>query len=354
MIGYEELVQRMNNAYTEKTGIVPDEASDTGIRFRVLAGEVYNLLADLEWLQQSLTPQTAVGEQLDKLAQNGGLERVQAAHAAGRIKFTNNGSSMFGTVLPAGTRCTTAGTPPVLVETLEEADLPTSAGGSTEVAAQAVETGPGGNLPAGAVTALVNPNSYIQSVTNTVAFSGGRSVETDDQLRKRLLEKYKQQSNGANPAFYWQLALQQDGVASASVETAAPAKGEVTVWLAGKGAAASDSTVQNVQKVMEEKRELNVKVHVYPAKTASVSVSVAVASRDGTSPDTVKTAVQETIRNDFQSLKVGETVTETQLCAQIYGTGLINEAKLETGISFPDKSPDTLVVLNGEPEVSFL
>ncbi|QNO17935.1 baseplate J/gp47 family protein [Caproicibacterium amylolyticum] len=345
MISYDELVQRMNTAYEKQAGFVPDEASDTGVRFRVLAGEIYSLLTDLAWLKQSLLPQTAAGEQLDKLAQEQGLGRLQAAHAKGSVQFTAMGGSVVQAVLPAGTRCTTGGENPVLVETLEELQLPVEAGKTVSVQAQAVSAGAVGNVLAAAVTALTAANSFVSAVTNPQAFTGGRDAETDEQLRARLLQQDTQQNNGANPAFYRQLAEQQEGVFSASVQTATPAAGEVTVWLAGVGAQVADSTVQQVQKVLEAARELNVQVHVYPAKIVPLKLSFVVQEKEGQLKTVAQQAVRKAVQNSFSSLRVGETLCETQLYAQIYNTGAVQSVKLLSNTTFPTASEDTLVTL---------
>lgn len=345
MISYDELVQRMNTAYVKQTGFVPNEASDTAVRFRVLAGEVYSLLTNLEWLKQSLLPQTAVGEQLDKLAQEQGLNRAAAACAQGKLQFTITQDAIVPAVLPIGMRCTTDGNNPVLVETLEELRLPIEAGKAAFIKAKTVETGAAGNVAAGAVTVLVTANPYVASVTNPQAFTGGRDAQTDSQLREQLLELGKQQSNGTNLAFYRQLAEQQAGVTSAYVQAAVPAAGEVTVWLAGSGTAVSDAVVQQVQQVMDEARELNVKVHVYPAKTTPVAVAVIVQEKDGQSESAVSDAVRQVVQSGFAALKVGETVNAAQVCAWGYNTGLVQNITVKSSTSFPQADADMLVTL---------
>ncbi|WOC32146.1 MULTISPECIES: baseplate J/gp47 family protein [Caproicibacterium] len=345
MISYEELVQRMNTAYAKETGFAPDAASDTAIRFRVLAGEVYNLLTDLAWLKQSLLPQTAVGGQLDKLAQEHGLQRAQAAQAQGSLQFTTAQDVPFAVVLSAGTQCTTGGENPVLVETLEELRLPVRGGQTAVVQARAVKSGPAGNLAAGAVNALVTANTYVASVTNPQGFSGGRDAQTDSQLRKQLLELGQQQSNGTNLAFYRRLAQQAAGVSSVSVQAVTPAAGEVTVWLAAAGVAAPEEVVQRVQKSMEKARELNVQVHVYPAKTAPVTVAVTMRAKDGQEAIAAAETVRSAVRTGFSGLQIGETPSAAQVCTWIYSTGVVQEAVLQADTVFPAAAADTLVTL---------
>jgi uncharacterized phage protein gp47/JayE len=351
MTGYEELVQHMEQEYAAQTGMLPDEASDTGVRFRVLAGEIYNLLTGVEWLKQSLVPQTATGKQLDYLAQEHGLERRPETHAQGVVRFTSKGSNLFPITLPTGTRCCTNGQPAVYVELLEGTEVPIAAGAVVDAKAQAVESGPGGNLPAGAVVKLAESNDGIRAVTNFAAFTGGRSAETDEKLRVRLMERGRMQSNGGNVAFYRELALQQTGVTSVSVQPITPGKGEVTLWLAAEGAPASDEAVQAVQEKLEQMRELNVSVHVFPAKTIPVKISVTVQPREGQDKSAVQSAAQKAIADSFLTLEVGQAVTQAGLCSAVYHTGMVSEVTIPQNLTFPAAAADTLPVLDGQAVV---
>ena len=46
---YEEILGRMQGTFEELAGYPADDASDIGIRLRVLAGEVYSLTAAMDW-----------------------------------------------------------------------------------------------------------------------------------------------------------------------------------------------------------------------------------------------------------------------------------------------------------------
>ena len=76
MESYNNILARMNNAYKDTTGYTPDEYSDTGIRMRILAGEVFNLCSNIDWLKKQLFATTAEGEYLDYHAEERGLKRI--------------------------------------------------------------------------------------------------------------------------------------------------------------------------------------------------------------------------------------------------------------------------------------
>lgn len=54
----------------------------------------------------------------------------------------------------------------------------------------------------------------IRACTNPDAFSGGDDAESDDSLRRRLLDTYHRLPNGANTAYYEQTALSYAAVAA--------------------------------------------------------------------------------------------------------------------------------------------
>ena len=64
MESYEEILERMKNKFTELSGSNVNDDSDIGIRMKVLAGEIFSLQNNVNWLKNQMFAQTAVGEQL--------------------------------------------------------------------------------------------------------------------------------------------------------------------------------------------------------------------------------------------------------------------------------------------------
>ena len=78
MDSYEEILQRMEEAYEQKSGCKVADVSEVGLRMRVLAGELYRLETSLDWLERQAFPQTASGEQLDLHGAQRGVIRGEA------------------------------------------------------------------------------------------------------------------------------------------------------------------------------------------------------------------------------------------------------------------------------------
>ncbi len=106
---YEEILSRMQEKFAELAGYPADEASDIGIRLRVLAGEIYSLTASMNWLEQQLFAQTAQGELLDLRAQERGIKRRAAQAASGVLLFSRAKPLWYRAVIDKGTVCAVPG-----------------------------------------------------------------------------------------------------------------------------------------------------------------------------------------------------------------------------------------------------
>ena len=205
MESYEQLTGRMYRSFEELAGYSPDDASDLGIRMKVLAGEVYSALASLEYLKGQLSLSTASGAQLTALAAEYGLTRKPAQKAQGVLRFSIGEDGWYSITIPRGSVCTTADGAVNFVTT-QEAVL---AAGSRYVLvpAAAEQAGRAGNVRAGTVVVLVSQPVGIEQVTNLEAFSGGAEEESDEHLRGRLLKLLRDPPRSANAAFYRELCL---------------------------------------------------------------------------------------------------------------------------------------------------
>ena len=52
MDSFEQILQRMEAEYEEKSGGKVEDVSEVGLRLRVLAGELHRLGASLDWLER--------------------------------------------------------------------------------------------------------------------------------------------------------------------------------------------------------------------------------------------------------------------------------------------------------------
>ena len=314
----------MNGKFTELAGYSPDDASDVGIRMKVLAGEIYSVSCAVDWLRRQTFYQTAEGNELELRAQERGLSRGQPVAAVGTLRFGRSTPLWFNAAVPAGTVCSTAGSSPVRYVTAEEATLPQGSL-SVDVPARAETGGGAGNAQPGTVTVMVTPPASIESVTNPTAFAGGEDSETDESLRARLLLSCSGPSNGTNAAWYRETAMKHGGVHSVQVVPRADGDGTVAVYLGGKGTAPTEENVNEVRAELAAKREIGVTVRVEAAETVLVPVSVAVLPLGGVLFEDARTACTAAIREYFEGLAVGDPVVLSALGAKLFSTGMIGD-----------------------------
>lgn len=216
--------------YQIDTGvIVPDMSqtlSEVAAEFRAVFGQ--SLSVDPSTPQGMLI--TRIAEMRDSVARNncdvanqinpnvaGGvfLDALVGLHfgqrrAASRSTVTATVTGTNGTVVPKGSVAkTTLG---ARFETMYAVTI----SGSTSVQMQAIETGPVG-ADAGTLTKIETAISGWSTVTNTLAATLGRDVESDAQLRSRRLDMLGTQSTSTIAAIRSRLSAQVGGLISHAV-----------------------------------------------------------------------------------------------------------------------------------------
>jgi uncharacterized phage protein gp47/JayE len=172
------------------------------------AGLAFLVLLYIDWLALQLMPDTAETEWLDRhaaiwLPANG---RKPATFASGSATVTG----INGTSLPQATQLTSA--LGVLYETTEQI---TVGAVPTPVNIRAVDPGVAGNLDAGSYLGFVNAIAGVDGNAVIVTMDGGVDVESDDELRQRVLERIRQPPMGGAAYDYVAWALQVPGVTRA-------------------------------------------------------------------------------------------------------------------------------------------
>lgn len=216
--------------YQIDTGvIVPDMSqtlSEVAAEFRAVFGQ--SLSVDPSTPQGMLI--TRIAEMRDSVARNncdvanqinpnvaGGvfLDALVGLHfgqrrAASRSTVTATVTGTNGTIIPKGSVAkTTLG---ARFETMYAVTI----SGSSSVQMQALETGPVG-ADAGTLTKIETSISGWSTVTNTLAATLGRDVESDAQLRSRRLDMLGTQSTSTIAAIRSRLSAQVDGLVSQAV-----------------------------------------------------------------------------------------------------------------------------------------
>lgn len=308
MKSYEEIVENMKDLFNQKAGYSADEASDIGIRIRVLAGEIFNLQTYLDWIKQQAFPQTAHGEYLDYHAQMRGLQRKDAVKAVGSVRFSIPKASDVNIEIPQGTIISTGGETPINFQTIEYACI--NAGDiSVDVKAEAINGGVMGNVTSGKISVIVTMTTEILSVSNPNAFTLGADDEDDETLRQRIVNSMKFIINGTNKEYYASLAKTVSGVECVNVVPYKYGRGSVAIYISGKNSTLSSQTVSQVKALLMEQREVNVTIFTFAAKLCKTIIEIDVTLEDGYDIQEVQGRVSKVISEILESYNVGQSIT---------------------------------------------
>lgn len=316
MKSVEEFYQQMTQDFASRTGVTMVDGCDLSARMYALAAQLYAMQVYGDWVRRQCFPQTASGEELDRHAEMRSLERKGATKAEGVVRFFAGESSGLIRTIPFGTVCMTAGL--VRFETVETGLL--LAGEMwADVKVRAVEPGAGGNVAAGTITAMAVAPVGIISCTNPAPCSGGVDEEDDESLRERVLHSFRYLPNGANAAYYRQLAMSDDEVAQAVVVSRPRGVGSVDVVAASHAGVPGQELLDRLQAVMEQQREIAVDLVVRAPETVETDVTVQVQEKAGYDAQEVKERVKNALSAYFSGENLGRSVLLARLGSVVYG-----------------------------------
>ncbi|TYC49887.1 baseplate J/gp47 family protein [Weissella muntiaci] len=192
-----DMIAQAQSTISTDVAVGPD--SMVGMFLRVVASE----LAKQEELQESVWfsgfVSQATGISLDRLAGNIGLYRNPAKNATtnltlkGKAGTKINEQTLFGTQSGINFFAAESGElQPVGVATSDGEDVP----GELEILVVSVEQNLKTNVAAGRINKIVEAVDGLTEVVNKEAAVGGVALESDSDLRTRLLDNYRRSANG--------------------------------------------------------------------------------------------------------------------------------------------------------------
>ena len=310
-LSYEEILEEMKDAFYAASGIEADDASDVGIRMRVLAGELFSLNSRLGNIRRQMFPNTATGVSLDRHAQQRGLERKKGQKAIGGVTFRVDDALDHDLLIPEGTVVTTIDG---ALNYITTADAILRAGSVFVYAPVTAEnSGERYNSGNNTIKAIVTYFSVGLRIAASSDLWGGTDDEDDESLRKRLFESYRNTPDGLNAAFYESVAESVEGVQSAKAYVDANLPGKVIIAAAGRGEAAGQEALDAIQTAARSRAPIGITVIAQAASLSTVNVAVSIDVKDGY--DSLETAenAEFKIRWFFDELRVGENFLLSEL-----------------------------------------
>lgn len=178
---FKAILDRMKNSLgLEETDI---EGTWTADVLQAVANENARIyLQEIEPIYNKAFVTTAEGEDLDRACADYGFERNPATYAEGTVTIKGKSGTYTNLQVKADD----------IIFNVPEAVIITQSG---SVNVRCICTVPGkiGNVPAGAIKALVENNPYITKVENTTATTGGYDIEayqgTPDQWKYSAIQR---------------------------------------------------------------------------------------------------------------------------------------------------------------------
>ena len=267
----------------------------------------------------------STGENLDRLAEFYGIERLQPRPAITTLKFSIDQPLSFNVVIPKGTRATADSK--VFFETTQETVIPA---GQTSVEVQAVCTQAGsiGNGYAiGQINKLVDPVPYITKVENTSMSMYGTNEEDDDRFRERIRLSIERFSNaGSKEAYIYHTKTAHQDIEDVSVFSPQPGQVKV-VFLLKDGQIPDPQIIQLIEKHLSDERirPLTDQVTVQAPQVVNYGITLTyyIHRKDEALAPQIQTRVQEAVQDfiNWTKTKIGRDVLPEELISRVKEAG---------------------------------
>lgn len=268
---------------------------------------------------------TAVAPNLDYLAANRGVTRLEASPAVATLRFT---------LVPGHTGVTFPNT--MRVSTVDEKvmfkiDTTTvAATGTTTIDLEATATTDGdigNNYSVGSINKIIDAVAFVSGVTNINSSAGGSSPESDEQLRERIKIANSQFST-AGPVNAYKYFARQANPSIIDVAVVSPEPGRVSLYPLIKGGIATPQAILDAVFATvnaDDVRPITDTVEVLSPTRITYVIPVTMVLRYGAvQAETVgKVTAALALIAAAKATKLGEDVTETQLKAAAWNDDVI-------------------------------
>lgn len=232
----------------------------------------------------SMMPDTAAGDDLDRAAALYGVGRKSASTARGAVVFTGRPGATVAQNIPVSNDMGR------IYLTDHSAVIP--AEGSVSVPVTAAEPGAAYNTASGTVTTMPSALVGIESCSNPEAILGGVDRESDAALRDRLFARIRLQSASGCVNDYIRWACEVPGISAAACLPIWKGAGTVKVIVAGDGhGPVGAALLQQVADHIESVRPIGAAVTVVSVHVLIVNVTARLVLDAGFTADAVKADV---------------------------------------------------------------
>jgi len=305
-----------------------------------------------------------------------GFNKIPATYASGIARFGKASPAEQDYFIPAGTMVQSRAsqfTAPQKFRTTQDALL---LAGSTYVDVPVVCMEPGtiGNIEANTLTEFVQKPTGIDTVTNPSAFTNGREEETLEEQKARFQRFIESQTRGILQSVEYgaTLAVVKDEngnivervLDALAVEDLPARKGEVDLYIWNGVGQASEALIDEIWRIEKGYydefgnpvygyKPAGIWLNIYSASVKNVKIQLQVTPESTVTLEELKPQIEAEIDRYFSEVKMGSTVIQTALEANIKDIEGIYDVKLyfstDGGASY-----DTNNIVLGSYEVCLL
>lgn len=293
---------------------------------------------------------TSTGSDLDTWMADYGLTRLASTAAVGSVTFSRF-TPTISALVPIGAQVQTSDftqTFVVTVDTSNPAYSATSGGyilpatvSSVTVPVAAQFASSGGNVLANTVNQILTNIIGVDTVNNSVAFTGGTDGESDGTFRIRFVNYLASLARGTVAAIKFAISNVQLGIVSSILENVNYAlqteRGNLVIIVDDGTGSPPTSLINSVYLAVDAYRAAGITFGVFPPAVISANVSAIIGVVSGYDAATVKGAVSQAVTGYLNTLGIGVTLSYTRLAQIMYdaspGVASVSSLTLNSGTS---------------------
>lgn len=294
-----EMVADYEQFISEATGetVSLSRASPHRMELYSAAVQIYQSMQYIDRAGKQNLLKYSYSDWLDNVVLLKGVTRMAATAASTTLRFTLSAVRTVATGIPAGTRVVSGS---IYFETEEYAEIPA---GELEADVSAICTTPGveGNgLAIGALSTIVDPVAYVESVTNITETAGGAAVESDADLAERAyLAPSSYSTAGPEGAYEYWVKAYSAAIGDVKINSDQQAGAIDIFFLMADGTAPGEEMISGLLEYLRtgDMRPMDDLVHVSaPAEVAyTVDLQYWINRSDSNRAMTIQAAVEAAV-----------------------------------------------------------
>ena len=274
---------------------------------------------------------TSSGADLDSFVADFGLTRLPSQASTGQVTFARFTSTMQAIIAVGTVVQTSDGTQQftVIADTTQtaynaalNAYVIAAGTGSATATVQASSPGTGGNVAAGTITVIAQAVTYVDTVTNGLAFTNGANAESDQALRARFVAYIASLSKATKAAILNAVLGLGTGAACALTENYAyngTYQPGYFYAVVDDGSGTPGSTfLSSAANAIDAVRPFTVQFSVFAPVILTANVSMTATVAAGYDPVATKATARAAVLAYIATLSMGQMLPYTRLLQVAY------------------------------------